>query len=153
MSTAHRPTFDPYPYATRTSSNPHGRKPGQGGDADHQTRDLRVQLLEAEAAHFSKGDGTASKPATTTSKRQLEDGPGVDSDGEEDIQAKRLRVLKETRHIDADSEGSSSSSSEEDSDEEDETAELLRELEKIKRERAEKQAEEVRALIFGYRYQ
>ena len=35
-------------------------------------------------------------------------------------------------------------------DEEDETAELLRELEKIKKERAEKQAEEVGVLTFRY---
>ncbi|KAL9001544.1 MAG: hypothetical protein Q9169_000119 [Polycauliona sp. 2 TL-2023] len=126
-------------------------KPGQGGDADVRPRDLRAQLLEAEAAHFSKsGDPTATKPATTaepttSSKRQLEAGPGQDADGEEDIAAKRQRVLQETRHIDADSDESSNASSEEDSgDDEDETAELLRELEKIKKERAEKQAQEDR---------
>ncbi|KAI4230431.1 MAG: hypothetical protein L6R36_000060 [Xanthoria steineri] len=125
-------------------------KHGQGGDADVQPRDLRAQLLEAEAAHFSKSDGTATKPATiadstTPSKRQLEAGPGQDADGEEDIDAKRRRVLEETRHLDADSDKSSNASSEEDSDDdEDETAELLRELEKIKKERAEKQAQEDR---------
>ncbi|KAL9631046.1 MAG: hypothetical protein Q9204_004420, partial [Flavoplaca sp. TL-2023a] len=162
MTTAHRPTFDPargkeaqrgvayhqrlLPAYTQLKT----RKPGQGGDADVQSRDLRVQLLEAEAAHFSKTDGTASKPATiaeptASSKRQLEAGPGQDADGEEDIDAKRRRVLEETRHLDADSDESSNASSEEDSDdEEDETAELLRELEKIKKERAEKQAQEDR---------
>ncbi|KAL9041886.1 MAG: hypothetical protein Q9180_000982 [Flavoplaca navasiana] len=162
MTTAHRPTFDPargkeaqrgvayhqrlLPAYTQLKT----RKPGQGGDADVQSRDLRTQLLEAEAAHFSKTDGTASKPATiaeptTSSKRQLEAGPGQDADGEEDIDAKRRRVLEETRHLDADSDESSNASSEEDSDdEEDETAELLRELEKIKKERAEKQAQEDR---------
>ncbi|KAI4280795.1 MAG: hypothetical protein L6R38_004157 [Xanthoria sp. 2 TBL-2021] len=126
-------------------------KHGQGGDADVHPRDLRAQLLEAEAAHFSKSDGIATKPAaiaesTTSSKRRLEAAPGEDADGEEDIDAKRRRVLEETRHIDADSDESSNASSDEDSsdDEEDETAELLRELEKIKKERAEKQAQEDR---------
>ncbi|KAL8854961.1 MAG: hypothetical protein Q9221_000157 [Calogaya cf. arnoldii] len=124
-------------------------KHGQGGDADVQPRDLRAQLLEAEAAHFSKNGGTATKSATiaeptTSSKRQLEAGPGQDEEGEEDVDAKRRRVLEETRHLDAESDESSNASSEEDSDdEEDETAELLRELEKIKKERAEKQAQEV----------
>ncbi|KAI4214444.1 MAG: hypothetical protein LQ349_009212, partial [Xanthoria aureola] len=131
-------------------------KPGQGGDADVQPRDLRAQLLEAEAAHFSKSDGTATKPATiadstTPSKRRLEAGPGQDADGEEDIDAKRRRVLEETRHLDADSDESSNASSEEDrdssDDDEDETAELLRELEKIKKERAEKQAQEDREKV------
>ncbi|KAL8689929.1 MAG: hypothetical protein Q9218_004507, partial [Villophora microphyllina] len=163
MTTAHRPTFDPargkeaqrgvayhqrlLPAHTQLKT----RKPGQGGDADAQPRNLRAQLLEAEAAHFNKGDGTTSTPVatsepTTSSKRQLEAGSGQDGDEEEDIEAKRRRVLEETRHIDADSDDSSSASSEEDSDEEeeDETAELLRELEKIKKERAEKQAEEDR---------
>ncbi|KAI4250459.1 MAG: hypothetical protein L6R40_000057 [Gallowayella cf. fulva] len=95
------------------------RKPGQGGDADAQPRDLRAQLLEAESAHFSKSNGTAIKPAlatenTISSKRQLEAGPGQDGEDEEDIEAKRRRVLEETRHIDADSEASSSANSDED---------------------------------------
>ncbi|KAI4184809.1 MAG: hypothetical protein LQ346_006039 [Caloplaca aetnensis] len=121
-----------------------------GGDADTQPRDLRAQLLEAEAAHFSKTNGASHKPAsisepTTSSKRHLEAGPGQDGDVDEDIEAKRRRVLEESRDIDADSDNSSNSSSDEDSDdEEDETAELLRELEKIKKERAEKQAQEER---------
>lgn len=50
--------------------------------------------------------------------------------------------MEETRDIDADSEDAESESSE-DSEEEDETAELMRELEKIKRERAEEKAKEV----------
>lgn len=47
-------------------------------------------------------------------KRQLEAGPEQDSEVGEDIEAKRRRVLEETRDIDADSDGSSSASSEED---------------------------------------
>ena len=73
-------------------------------------------------------------------KRQLED-------GEEDPDAKRRRVLEESRDIDAESEedeDDDDDDSEEDSDDEDETAELQRELEKIKRERAEKREAEER---------
>ncbi|KAL9630155.1 MAG: hypothetical protein Q9164_006561 [Protoblastenia rupestris] len=133
MTTAHRPTFDPR------------RKAGQGGDADSQPHDLKAQLLEAEAAHFSKNP-SAAKPTTvlTPNKRLLEEGPGQDSQDEEDLETKKRRVLEETRDIDAASDDSGIESSEEDSDEEDETAELLRELEKIKRERAEKKEQEER---------
>lgn len=96
-----------------------------------------------------------------TPKRQLESGPGEEGE-EEDPEAKRRRILEETRDIDADSDGSEEEedSSDEDrcvpclsplyddadeqySDDEDETAELQRELEKIKRERAERREQEV----------
>lgn len=76
------------------------------------------------------------------------------------MEAKRRRILEETRDIDADSEGGSEEDTSEDDrfvtsnpdltqtdyssdEEEDETAELQRELEKIKRERAEKREQEV----------
>ncbi len=79
---------------------------------------------------------------TNTSKRQLENG---DHEDEEDPEAKRRRILEETRDIDADSDDAEEDSSEDESeDDEDETAELQRELEKIKRERAEKREQEVR---------
>jgi protein CWC15 len=94
---------------------------------------------------------------TNTAKRQLEDEDGE----EEDLDTKRRRVLEETRDIDADSDDTGEDDSSEDdrcvigntvlgsfadgtSDDEDETAELQRELEKIKRERAEKREQEVR---------
>ena len=79
------------------------------------------------------------------SKRLLETAPGEDGPEDEDPDAKRRRILEETREIDADSDGADSDSSEESDDDEDETAELMRELEKIKRERAEQKAKEVRA--------
>jgi len=119
------------------------RKPGQGGSADTEERDLRAELLAAEAAHFAKTKGipkeTASSPPKPR-KRELDEPPSDDEN--EDPEAKRRRVLEETREIDADSEGEDSESSDEESDEEDETAELMRELEKIKRERAEQKAKE-----------
>jgi len=126
MTTAHRPTFDPargkdaqrgvayhqrlLPAHTQLKT----RQPGQGGDADPQVRDLRAQLLEAETAHFRKTNPEAAKAAenTTSSKRQLEDERGLD--GDEDLVAKRRRILEETRDVDADSEGSKSESSDED---------------------------------------
>lgn len=91
-----------------------------------------------------------SPPAGT--KRAIEDGEtGENEDGEEEnAEAKRRRVLEETRDIDADSDGgnaSESSDEESDDDEEDETAELLRELEKIKKERAEAREREVRKAL------
>lgn len=68
---------------------------------------------------------------------------------EEDLEAKRRRILEETRDVDAASDDEDEESSEEESDDEDEEAELLRELEKIKRERAEKKEQEVS--VFFYR--
>lgn len=80
-------------------------------------------------------------------KRQLEGGSELDREEEEEIDAKRRRVLEETREIDAASDEEEESSDEE-SDDEDEEAELLRELEKIKRERAEKKEQEVSGLVY-----
>ncbi|KAI1281323.1 Pre-mRNA-splicing factor Cwf15/Cwc15 [Xylaria sp. FL0933] len=163
MTTAHRPTFDPargkealrgpayhqrlLPAHTQLKF----RQPGQGGDADG-VRDLRAELLAAEAAHFAKKNGdvlpdvneTETSAITNNSKRPLE--IASQADGEEDPEAKRRRILEETRDIDADSEDDSDDSegdSDEDS-EDDEDAELQRELEKIKRERAEKREREER---------
>merc|ERR1711977_451705 len=92
------------------------RQPGQGGDADHEVRDLRAELLAAEAAHFAKVKGgpvptpsiAESEVQTNTAKRQLENG-----DEEEDVDA-----------------------SDDDSDDEDENEKIQREKEKSKRERA-----------------
>ncbi|KAI0195328.1 Pre-mRNA-splicing factor Cwf15/Cwc15 [Xylaria flabelliformis] len=165
MTTAHRPTFDPargkdalrgpayhqrlLPAHTQLKF----RQPGQGGDADDEVRDLRAELLAAEAAHFAKKNGGAlpdvdeaeTSAITNNAKRPLE--LRSQADGEEDPDAKRRRILEESRDIDADSEDDSENDSEDDSDEDsedDEDAELQRELEKIKRERAEKREREER---------
>ncbi|GBF66869.1 pre-mRNA-splicing factor [Trichophyton mentagrophytes] len=161
MTTAHRPTFDPArgkeaqrgpAYHQRllpAHTHLKVRQPGQGGAADAQpeTRDLRAELLKAEAAHFAKLKGgpvpSNADAEPPVPKRQLESAPKQDDNADEDPEAKRRRILEETRDIDADSDGGDSDSSEEDSDdEEDETAELMRELEKIKRERAEQRERE-----------
>jgi protein CWC15 len=51
------------------------------------------------------------EPATSSSKRQLENGDAAD---EEDPEAKRRRILEESRDIDADSENDDEGDSSED---------------------------------------
>ena len=133
---------------------PVSSKPGQGGSADSQSRDLRAELLAAEAAHFAKTRGGATDQISTdeaaneAGKRGLlESGAMEGVEDEEAKEAKRRKILEETRDIDADSASESESESEDDS--EDETAELQRELEKIKRERAERREAEVCVFWFS----
>lgn len=155
MTTAHRPTFDPArgkeaqrgPAYHQRLQPAHTqlkfRQPGQGGTAEEEPRDLRAELLAAEASHAAKTKGTSVVQVedSTQPKRQLEAPVAEDAETPE---AKRRRILEESRDIDADSDGSGSESdsSEEDSDDEDETAILMRELEKIKKERADQKAKE-----------
>lgn len=136
------------------------RKPGQGGDADGDVRDLRAELLAAEAAHHARltgapapstaddDDDDASEHAHGTKRALLEAGSADDG---EDTEAKRRRILEETRDIDADDSESGSDkddddddSDSDDSDSDDEEAELQRELERVKRERQEKREREER---------
>ncbi|KAK0661169.1 Pre-mRNA-splicing factor Cwf15/Cwc15 [Cercophora samala] len=170
MTTAHRPTFDPargkealrgpayhqrlLPAYTQLKF----RQPGQGGDADFQSRDLRAELEAAEAAHYAKlkgapipGQSDKSEQQalpSSSSKRPLEIAGNAQ---EEDPEAKRRRILEETRAIDADDSDASSEGDEEedddddsdsDSDSDDEEAELQRELERVRRERVEKRERE-----------
>ncbi|KAK7751635.1 complexed with cef1p [Diatrype stigma] len=158
MTTAHRPTFDPargkealrgpayhqrlLPAHTQLKF----RQPGQGGSADEgSVRDLRAELLAAEAAHFAKKNGGALPPAPSDSETaadtitsnsnsnsakrplaQLTSHADGDGDGE-DPEAKRRRILEESRDIDADSDddsdggggGSGGEDSEEDDDDDD----------------------------------
>ncbi|KAG6035258.1 complexed with cef1p [Claviceps sp. Clav32 group G5] len=138
------------------------RQPGQGGDADeYPTHDLAAELLAAEAAHFSKIKGSHPLPllqdadadadataAPTTSnhpqhKRPSSRGSVSPSTSQEDYDAKRRRILEESRAVDADDsdEASDNDSSSSDS-EDDEEAELARELERVRREREEKKKKE-----------
>lgn len=134
------------------------RQAGQGTTAENEVRDLRAELLKAEAAHFAKKSGktlseedevAAGAISSAAPKRTIESGQGGGEEGsvdtEDDREAKRRKILEEAREIDAESESESSESSEssdDEDDEEDETAELMRELEKIKKERAEAKAKE-----------
>ncbi|KAK8055834.1 Pre-mRNA-splicing factor Cwf15/Cwc15 [Apiospora rasikravindrae] len=162
MTTAHRPTFDPargkealrgpayhqrlLPAHTQLKY----RQPGQGGDADNEVRDLRAELLAAEAAHFAKANGGAL-PAPTSSESEEISGTKrplaltSHADGEEDPEAKRRRILEESRDIDADDDEDEDDDDDDDSEEEDsddDEAELQRELEKIRREKAERREKE-----------
>ncbi|KAF2100428.1 Cwf15/Cwc15 cell cycle control protein [Rhizodiscina lignyota] len=163
MTTAHRPTFDPArgkdalrgpAYHQRLApayTTLKLRQPGQGGDADAAPRDLRAELLAAEAAALEKKK-RASEPeeeepqhAPSGTKRQIEAMADDDADEEEDPEAKRRRIiLEEAQELDADSDGSDSDdSSDEDEDEgEDETAQLMREIGNIKKERADQKEKE-----------
>lgn len=94
------------------------RQLGQGSEHESQQRDLRAELLQAEAAHFAKKNGVpVDAPAVENAapKRQLEGAPTSGEEAEEeDPEAKRRRILEETRDIDADSDGSEEESSDED---------------------------------------
>jgi protein CWC15 len=76
-------------------------------------RDLRAELLKAEAAHFAKTKGVKEEPSSPTAapKRRLEGVPDSGDIEDEDPEAKRRRILEETRDIDADSDGAASDSS------------------------------------------
>ncbi|KAK4039682.1 Pre-mRNA-splicing factor Cwf15/Cwc15 [Parachaetomium inaequale] len=182
MTTAHRPTFDPargkealrgpayhqrlLPAYTQLKF----RQPGQGGEADHTTRDLRAELEAAEAAHYAKLKGApvpgteddnstsnAPESSSTTNKRPLpvtSSGENEDDD-DNDPESKRRRILAATRDIDADDDdddGSDAASNADDDDSDDsddssddEDAELARELERVRRERIERREAEERA--------
>jgi protein CWC15 len=127
MTTAHRPTFDPargkeaqrgpayHQRLLAAHTTLKRRQPGQGGDADTHKRDLRAELLEAEARHFAKKNGTYVEPESVTEaggalKHQL----SAADDGEEDEAAqkrRRIEVLEQYRDIDADDSSSESESS------------------------------------------
>jgi protein CWC15 len=132
MTTAHRPTFDP----ARGKEAARGpayhqrllpahtllkhRQPGQGGDADAVKRDLRAELLEAEARHYAKKNGTYVEDESvadpnSTSKRPLEALSAAGDDREDEAGQKRRRIetLEKYREIDADDDSESSESSDE----------------------------------------
>ena len=77
-------------------------------------------MLKAEAAHYAKLKGispTTEAPSESTvpAKRHLQGGDAEDGgEIEEDSEAKRRRILEETREIDADSDGAASDSSDDD---------------------------------------
>lgn len=77
--------------------------------------------------------------------------PDDEDNDSADSEAKRRKILADTRDLDADSDGDGGSDDDEDKDDDDEESEdeddeevLLRELEKIKKERAEQRDKEER---------
>jgi len=157
MSTAHRPTWDPAQakdvkggsrqFSVRdmaAHTKLKFRQVGQTSTGEVKKRDLRAELLAAEQEAKNKKRKAEGKPPL------LEDTPVQPADDESN---KRRKLLQEALELDKDDDESADEKgkgkekddededeSEEDSDEEDDTAELLRELEKIKRERAEEKA-------------
>ncbi|KAL5512471.1 hypothetical protein ACEPAG_3124 [Sanghuangporus baumii] len=165
MSTAHRPTWDPaqakdvkggsrqisvrdIPSHTKLKF----RQAGQTSTSEVEKRDLRAELLEAERAAREKKRKADGRPV-------LEDTPAPTALPaiEDDETNKRRKLLQEALELDKDDDDDSSSEKsgteangdkkdeksgsdnddDDESEEEDDTAELLRELERIKRERAE----------------
>ncbi|KAL1945486.1 hypothetical protein VTO73DRAFT_2337 [Trametes versicolor] len=160
MSTAHRPTWDPAQakdvkggsrqFSVRdmaAHTKLKFRQPGQTSTAEVAKRDLRAELLAAEAEARDRKRKAEGKPPLA-----VENGSGADAatEGQSEESNKRRKLLQEALELDKDDDDEDEKSEkgengdedddeedEDEDDEEDDTAELLRELEKIKRERAE----------------
>jgi len=124
------------------------RQPGQTSTDEVKKRDLRVELLAAEAEARNKKRKAEGKPPLEEDIRKAAaiEAPKEGTPAVEDEEAnKRRKLLQEALEMDKDDDegdgeekdGDDGDESDDDSEEEDDTAELLRELEKIKRERAE----------------
>ncbi|KAG8810627.1 hypothetical protein FRB91_001239 [Serendipita sp. 411] len=199
MSTAHRPTWNPAvgkevksgsrQFSTRdvaSHTKLKFRQPGQGGTNEVDKRDLRAQLLRAEAEARAKkrkaggfvGNGTGDdsemqdaeeeskgvvsaeiedrNPEEVKRRKLLEDialdkDDDDDDDKDDDDDSDDSDKDEEDKGKGKETKGKGTAMDEDDSDEdeeeeedEDESAELLRELEKIRRERAEEQARKER---------
>ncbi|KIP03182.1 hypothetical protein PHLGIDRAFT_95115 [Phlebiopsis gigantea 11061_1 CR5-6] len=163
MSTAHRPTWDPAQakdvkggsrqFSVRdmaAHTKLKFRQPGQTSTSEVKKRDLRAELLAAEAEARDKKRKAEGKPPLA-----VENGVAADDEAN-----KRRKLLQEALEMDKDDDDDEEKGSEagegnkeegedsdedddDDDDDEDDSAELLRELEKIKRERAaEKERQE-----------
>ncbi|KAF4620287.1 hypothetical protein D9613_000927 [Agrocybe pediades] len=155
MSTAHRPTWDPAQakdvkggsrqFSVRDMASHTKlkfRQVGQTSTGEVKKRDLRSELLAAEQEARNKKRKAEGKPPL------IEDAP----EQNDDESNKRRKLLQDVLDLDKDDvddededkgkmkEEEESEEESDSEDEEDDTAELLRELEKIKRERAEEKA-------------
>ncbi|KAI0326067.1 Cwf15/Cwc15 cell cycle control protein [Cubamyces sp. BRFM 1775] len=165
MSTAHRPTWDPAQakdvkggsrqFSVRdmaAHTKLKFRQPGQTSAAEVSKRDLRAELLAAEAEARDRKRKAEGKPPLA-----VENGSAKEGQQQDEESNKRRKLLQEALELDKDDDDEDEKSEksenrdadeddeDEDSDEEeDDTAELLRELEKIKRERAEEKERQER---------
>ncbi|KAI0669557.1 Pre-mRNA-splicing factor Cwf15/Cwc15 [Trametes maxima] len=164
MSTAHRPTWDPAQakdvkggsrqFSVRdmaAHTKLKFRQPGQTSTTEVAKRDLRAELLAAEAEARERKRKAEGKPTLAVEGAK---------EGADDESNKRRKLLQEALELDKDDDdddadeksekaanGDADDDDDEDDDEDDEeddTAELLRELEKIKRERAEEKERQER---------
>eukprot|EP00299_Pterocystis_sp_00344_P013554 c6653_g1_i1.p1 GENE.c6653_g1_i1~~c6653_g1_i1.p1 ORF type:complete len:223 (+),score=66.13 c6653_g1_i1:44-712(+) len=143
MTTAHRPTYHPAKGRADEGGNRYlqptvmasakdlpshkllkTRQPGQGTKDEVKQKDLKAELLERER----KALGDKAKPESSDTSSVTDDVKQIESAKSEQPNFSKL---------DADEELPSSSEEENDDDDE---AELMRELERIKRERAEEAA-------------
>ncbi|KAJ6631362.1 Cwf15/Cwc15 cell cycle control protein-domain-containing protein [Mycena sp. CBHHK59/15] len=130
MSTAHRPTWDPAQ-----------AKDAKGGSRQFSVRDMAMhtKLKFRQVGQTSVGE-VKQRDSVRNSKNKKRKADGlpplaVEGGGPADEESNKRR------REDKDADDSSDSDSD---DEDDDTAELLRELEKIKRERAEEKARQER---------
>ncbi|KAK9853930.1 hypothetical protein WJX84_008316 [Apatococcus fuscideae] len=152
MTTAHRPTWAPakggeeqggnrmyVPSRMASAKDQPGqltlkfRQEGQASAADIAKRDLRIELEEKESKHFreaNRGNFEEEKAADLKLLEAPPDGAGAGG------KTKTLVPRAQDADDEEEDEGEQSSSD----DEEDEEAELLAELERIKKERAEEAA-------------
>ncbi|KAF9529752.1 Pre-mRNA-splicing factor Cwf15/Cwc15 [Crepidotus variabilis] len=163
MSTAHRPTWDPAQardvkggsrqFSVRdmaAHTKLKFRQVGQTSTAEVKKLDLRAELLAAEHEARNKKRKAEGLPPLEDPSLAGSSTPAALPPPDEEAN-KRRKLLQEAMEMDKDDDDEeedekdkkmSDDESEEESDEEDEddTDELLRELEKIKRERAEEKA-------------
>ncbi|KAH9032287.1 Cwf15/Cwc15 cell cycle control protein [Lactarius pseudohatsudake] len=158
MSTAHRPTWDPAQarevkggsrqYFVRDMAAHTKLKFRYTSVDEVKKRDLRADLLAAEAearAKKRKAAGLLVEDAPVASsdeeakKRRKDLQEALEMDKDADSDEGEAMAMAQTVRRGMQKEDSGDDDDEED-DEEDDTAELLRELEKIKRERAAEQA-------------
>ncbi|KAI9572466.1 Cwf15 Cwc15 cell cycle control protein [Boletus coccyginus] len=164
MSTAHRPTWDPAQardvkggsrqFSVRdmaAHTKLKFRQPGQTSTGEVARKDLRAELLAAEQEARNKKRKAEGKPPLAVTG-------GTDGAAAEDEDAiKRRKLLQDALELDKDDDDEEEEEkkeeveeSEDESEDEDDTDELLRELEKIKRERAEEKARQEREQLASH---
>ncbi|KAM6502610.1 Pre-mRNA-splicing factor Cwf15/Cwc15 [Amanita muscaria] len=159
MSTAHRPTWDPAQakdvkggsrqYSVRdmaAHTKLKFRQVGQTSVDEVKQRDLRAELLVAEQEAKNKKRKAEGKPPLPIEGKTPTENGDVKAIEDEDSN-KRRKLLQEALELDKDDsdsedekvngESKDEDDSEEESEDEDDTDELLKELERIKRQRAE----------------
>ncbi|KIY51465.1 Cwf15/Cwc15 cell cycle control protein [Fistulina hepatica ATCC 64428] len=171
MSTAHRPTWDPaQARETKGASRQYSsrdmaahtklkfRQVGQTSVGEVKKRDLRAELLAAEVEARNKKRKAEGKPPLPVEgapaaddeankrRKLLQEAIEMDKDDDEVVDERPNGTTEQNgsdkgkgKEADADDDGD-----DEDESDEDDTDELLRELEKIKRERAEEKARQER---------
>ncbi|GEM06107.1 hypothetical protein Rt10032_c01g0124 [Rhodotorula toruloides] len=145
------------------------RQPGQGTTSETSRRDLKAELMAAEreaAARKAKGErgyvadqkllalqsaqdkeeSEAASESAAKRRKLLQEAADLDKDDseDEDSEAEDGADKGKGKAVEAANDDDDDDSDSDDDDDEDETAELLRELEKIKKERAEEKERQER---------